>query len=454
MKKFTLLYLVLCTTMFAGVDPGDLDQTFGKNGIVETDLTSDYYNKAQSTAIRPNGKILLAGSSFYPDPYMFALAQYNRDGSLDTSFGDGGKVITDFDLAYAQGRRIMPQHDGKIIFIGTASSYTGWLIARFNTDGSIDKSFGDNGIVELDDIPTQEIASAVIIQKDGKIVVGGRENNIAPTFTNFLIIRLNADGSFDQTWGTNGRMIVDFGNEEDLLSHLAIQKDGKIVASGISETGPNPFNIALVRLNIDGSLDTTFGPDKNGKVVTPVFTGLPVSLVIQADGKLIVGSGIPGVSTVDLLLIRYNIDGSIDGSFGESGFVKTDFGTDEGVISITLQPDGKIVVTGFRDEGYSQRMMVARYNLDGSLDTSFGENGIKSLMMVGGDSDEATSVKVQADGNLLSSFIPLTYDSVTYYYNSEFAMFRLLSGVEVSKPAQAIFAKYALDSDRNKQPVC
>ncbi len=234
----------------------------------------------------------------------FALVRYNTNGSLDTSFDTDGKVTTpvvpgNSDYAYA----LAIQDDGKIVAAGYTSDGldADFALVRYNTDGSLDTSFHTDGIVTTDIGADIDIASAVSIQDDGKIVAGGSSWN--GTDDDFALVRYNTNGSLDTGFHTDGIVTTDMGTGNDLAYALAIQDDGKIVAAGSSWNGADN-DFALIRYNTDGSLDTTFHTD--GIVITEVGTDDDVAyaLAIQADGK-IVAAGSSSNTSDDFALVRY-----------------------------------------------------------------------------------------------------------------------------------------------------
>src|SRR5205085_4991990 len=225
------------------------------------------------------------------------VAHYNTDGSFDTSFGTGGIVETTF-ATYERVHSMSLQSDGKIVVFGDYND--GIFTRRFNADGSIDTTFGTNGLV-TDFNGTSAGGSSVAIQSDGKIdVTGNRDNR---TF----VIRYNSDGTHDNGFGSGGQVLNPFATNDnaDSANTLLIQSDGKIVTGGNANTGTKN-DLALGRLNTDGTLDTSFG--SNGSLFTSVTTGSDsgiASLAIQADGKIVGAGGAYNGSYYDWALVRY-----------------------------------------------------------------------------------------------------------------------------------------------------
>lgn len=379
--------------------PGILDISFRGTGKVTTDIGNSNDNGA-ALAIQADGKIVVVGPSFDGSNYNFAVVRYNSDGSLDTSFNGTGKVITNISgSSDDRALSVAIQSDGKIVVAG-ASYYIGnddFAVVRYNSDGSLDPSFNGNGKVTTDFGGSGEVARSVAIQGDGKIVVAGDSNY------DFAVVRYNSDGTLDTSFNGTGKVTTSVGNGDDVGNSVAIQGDCKIVVAGYSNSGSN-YDFAVVRFNSDGSLDTSF--NGIGKVTTD-FGGSDdsgYSVAIQADGKIVVAGGIGSYPNYYFAIVRYNANGSLDASFNGTGKVITDFGnhSDEGR-SVAIQGDGKIVVAGSTFNPNSRAdIAVARYNSDGSLDTSFNGTG-KAVTGIDISDDEGHSVAIQGDGKIVVS---------------------------------------------------
>lgn len=364
------------------------------DGVVTTAIgsTADY---ATAAAIQSDGKLLLAGYSSNAPGGLddFALVRYNSDGSLDTSFSVDGKVTTAIGSGFDNAFSIVLQSDGKILLTGRSFNGTtnDFSVVRYNVDGSLDTSFDGDGKFIADFAMSDDGATGVVVQADGKILVTGYSNN------EFALLRLNSNGSVDSTFDGDGKLVTHIGAMAENASYasaVALQADGKIVVAGKSASS-GPYEFALVRYNSDGSLDTTFSDDG---IVTTSFGSnqdLAYSLVIQPDGKIVVaGNSMSG--NFDFSLARYNADGTLDDSFDLDGKVTSDLGMDEFGTTVTLHADGKILVGGYIDGDFG----ILRYNTDGSLDTSFGDDG-RVITDVENGNDNPVSILVQADGKIL-----------------------------------------------------
>jgi uncharacterized delta-60 repeat protein len=384
---------------------GSLDTTFGTGGKVMTDFGGEGDDRAASIAIQSDKKIVIGGVAYNGSNSDFALARYNIDGSLDPTFDTDGLVITDF-LGRGDGASsIAIQSDGKIITAGSADngSNSDFALTRHNVDGSLDTTFDTDGKVVTDFIGRYDTASSIAIQSDGKIIVAGGSVDNSHLDSDFMVMRYNSDGSLDTTFGTDGKVLTDFESvgsfgSNDYVNGIAIQSDKKIVLVGGAGIGSTSGTFALARYNPDGSLDTTFNTD--GKVRTNIGKSVEEgeSIAIQSDGKILVAGWGQDGSGQDLMLVRYRTDGSLDPTFDTDGKIITDSGegSDYGY-SVAIQPNGKIVVAGYTYDKSS--FLLVRYNLDGSLDTDFDIDGkvITSIGSIG----NGYSVAIQPDGKIV-----------------------------------------------------
>ncbi|WP_158638418.1 T9SS type A sorting domain-containing protein [Panacibacter ginsenosidivorans] len=408
--------------------PGTLDVTFGNAGKVITNLNGDDYGSA--VTVQPDSKILIGGTS----NSNFALIRYNSDGSLDAHFGINGTVFTSFDTANStSGARVISlQEDGKILLVGATTGNSGrqLAIARYKTNGSLDSSFGVNGKV-VSNFSSGWTGTGIAIQSDQKILITAYVTHLGAYINSFALLRYNSTGILDSTFGINGigEMILDhdipvydvgiqsdgkivvagfnqfessqhqvrdsimlirykdnglrdssFGDNGIALAYanspypaglqLRVLEDDKIVVSGFSKDGINN-SFAILRFNAAGSLDSTFGVD--GIRITKLNTSQDNStdfdnaycLAIQDDGKIVQGGTTKGSSNIDFALIRYHANGNIDSSFGTNGFVVTPVGTnDDFAFATAIQPDNKIVLGGYSYNGTDNDYSVVRYNYE------------------------------------------------------------------------------------------
>ena len=399
---YNLFAVVFSLLITVGAHPvaaadGDLDTTFGTGGKTTTAILSED-DFASSAAIQSDGKIVVAGDTKNGTYYSFALVRYNMDGTLDTSFDSDGKAITDIGNNNVYATSVAIQSDGKIVAAGY--SYNGskfdFALVRYNTNGTLDTSFDNDGKVITAIGSDTDRAQSVAIQSDGKIVVAGYSNN--GSNLDFALVRYNTNGTLDTSFNSDGKVTTTIGSGNDYAYSVAIQSDGKIVVAGEAYIGSN-FDFALARYNTDGTLDTTF--DSDGKVTTAIVSGRDAanSVAIQSDGKIVAAGRIMN-NKEDFALVRYNADGSLDTNFGTGGKVTTDIGSDDDTAnSVAIQADGKIVAAGYSDNGSNLDFALVRYNADGSLDTNFGAAGKVTTDI--GTTDVGVSVAIQSDGNIV-----------------------------------------------------
>lgn len=350
---------------------GSLDNNFGTGGKVSTSF-GNTYESAHSIVVQADGKILVGGwKGSIPLDSDFAVARYNIDGSLDSTFGLNGQVISEFGISDSAGFSIALQSDGKILLAGYAYNFPNgedFALVRYNADGSLDSSFdGDGRVTTSFSSMPEERASTVLIQADGKIILAGYSTNtsIDANF-DFALARYNTDGSLDSSFSGDGKLTTDFGSSFDKGRCAALQADGKILVAG----SINNQDYGIARYNTDGSLDSSF--DGDGKLTLDLYGGSDVAygIALQNDGKILITGSTESTSiNHDFILSRLNSNGSLDASFDGDGKLTTDFNPYyDNAQSVVVQPNGKIVVAG--SDGYD--FNLARYNADGSLDASFG----------------------------------------------------------------------------------
>jgi uncharacterized delta-60 repeat protein len=401
---------------------GALDPGFGTGGQVLTPIGGNA--SASALAVQPDGKTIVVGTTDAGGGGLnFALARYNADGTLDTSFSFDGIVATDFAGTNEIANAVALQPDGKIVVAGFTESASvvndDVAVARYNPDGTLDNGFGTNGKVTTDFAGRNDEAFGVAVQADGKIVVVGGADLPAPGGTgavdeDFAVARYNPDGTLDPGFGTGGKVTTDFGSPFDQAFGVAIQADGKIVAAG-SDLG----DFALARYNPDGSADGTFGT--GGKVTTD-FGGQveqAFAVAIQADGKIVAA----GTAAGGFALARYNPDGSLDSDFDADGKITTNLGGTGAAHSVAIQPNGKIIAGGSVGDDFA----LARYIPDGSLDPSFGTGGEVTTNL--GNTDSIAGLAVQADGKIVAAGTDAIVSPGLGSSNPVFAVARYLPGL-------------------------
>jgi uncharacterized delta-60 repeat protein len=408
-RKLLVLTLVTMLVWWTSSTPvraaaGDLDLSFGSGGKVVTPLfflRFDLENKAFAVALQNDGKIVSAGSILNDlTGYDFALTRHNPDGSPDTSFGTNGAVMNNFSSFGEQALAVAIQSDGKIVAAG--HNTVDFLLARYNSDGTLDPSFGNGGSLITNFLGNSEQLLSIALQPDGKIVAAGFTRN--PDFSNDVaLVRYNIDGSLDAGFGVGGKVKTDFAGSHDEARSVVIQGDGKIVVGGNAFITGAARDFALARYNVDGSLDPTFGSGGKSVINFGIFD-LANDIELQRDGKIVITGSVFNDGTFnDFAVVRCNADGSLDTSFGSGGKATADFGGINDVArSIAIQADGKIVVAGTADAAVDFDFALARFNSNGNIDNSFGSEGKVSTEFVGLN-DEAFAVAIQRDGKIIAA---------------------------------------------------
>src|SRR5215831_11638481 len=351
-RALLALAMVLSPALVKAQGSAALDPTFGTGGKVTTDM-------AGAVAVQADGKLVMAGGAYISSNgnSAFALARFNSNGTLDTNFGTGGKVITDFGVS-ADAMSVAVQPDGKIVVGGSANLDGGYNfeLVRYNNNGTLDATFGTGGIVTTTfGVPQQgfsfALAYSLALQQDGKIVLAG-ESTINGD-RDFALARYNTNGTLDQSFGTGGRVTTTFG-QNDVAFSVAVQPDGKIVTAGFAL-----FKFALARHNSNGTLDPNFGT--GGQVTTPIrgLNDAAERLAFQGNGKIVVSGRSYINGNFHSSLVRYNSNGTLDAGFGT---VTAIFGGESDEVSIAIQPDGKIVVPGSSFTGFNESFGLARFN--------------------------------------------------------------------------------------------
>lgn len=382
--------------------PGSIDQSFaGGKRLVPMGAASD---SAYATAVQPDGKIVVAGYAAGEHGGDFAITRLEPDGDLDVTFGDNGKVLTDFgggfDIAYA----VALQNDGKIVVAGMATmsgSGFDFAVARYNADGSPDTTFSDDGKTTTAVGTGLDAAYAVIVQANGRIVLGGEAfRSSIPYDTDFALVGYLPDGSLDTTFGAQGRVItpVRAGSGRDVIFALAVARDG--VTSGGAEKfyavgGDNDF--AVARYTPNGQLDMTFG---NQGLATGLFQstiGAARAIAVAPSGELFVA----GHVNEDFAVVKLTSAGAVAMPFGRVITAVTSASSDE-ALGIVLDGN-RPLLAGWAYEGASQspNFALVRLNADGTLDTSFGTGGrVVTEMGAAGTPDQANAIVLQTNAHI------------------------------------------------------
>ena len=445
------------------------DPAFGTDDRVVTHFNSND-DGVQALVQQPDGKMLAAGyARGEAGDYDFALVRYNPDGSIDQGFGNGGGRTTDFNEGNDRAYGVVVQPDGKVLVAGETGMASGFALARYNPDGSLDRTFDRNGkVVRFVSQYPQQYQQRIslrdlAVEPDGKIVVvGGLRYHDGSAW---IIARYNTDGSIDSAFGTDlfsgmdgvVRSSFGFGFEQS-AEDVALLPDGKILVAGGSG-GTSEGDFALARFNPDGSPDATFGAD--GQLTTDFAApggssnDRVYSLVLQPDGKAVVaGQSMEETTTTEgfyrgvarFALARYDADGSLDAGFGAGGKLTTGFfeaspdqsNETDGAYDLAVLPDGKMVAAGGAMAAAGWDFALARYAAGGALDPGFGAGGklVANFPAGPGDAsyDHAYGLISRSDGTVVAA--GQTWTAGT---GGDFALARYGSGdADTTAPAVSV----------------
>ncbi len=377
MKKLSLLLLSMISTFFlAGQTPGTLDLSFGNNGITLTDFnTLDGVGRA--SAIQADGMIVIGGSAYNGNVDNISFTRYLPDGTLDVAFGSGGIVTVVMEDTEEKLYDIAIQPDGKIIGVATHIDYeSNMVIIRLNTDGTMDSTFSNDGILFIDfDLPTDSYGMSLDLQEDGKIVAAGYLYDMAGDIQSALC-RLNPDGSFDNSFGTNGIVIHDILSKKNFINNVVLQGE-KIIIGGLSFSDSDSGFVTLSRFDANGLPDMSFGVSGNVEVFVPLefWDQDPEGhMCLDAEGRIIFAGYVIGDGN-QIAVHRFEFNGSPDNSFGDNGMSVIPVEGNTRAYAVTTQYDGKIIAGGYQwIDNYADFAMV-RYLEDGSPDSTFGADG-------------------------------------------------------------------------------
>lgn len=336
--------------------------------------------------------------------FSVCISLQSQPGSLDLSFGTDGTVMLSDNTSIQRGFTGAVQGDGKILIGGLQenNNVQDFSVARYNTDGTLDNSFGQNGLVVFDGGETAESVWTIMVQSDGKILLGGSIYHQSSTYDDFALIRLNPDGSPDNSFGNAGLVYTDFEGGWDNAYSMAIQDDGKIILGGDGYRN-NKRNASLVRYNTDGTVDESFGFSGVGWLSVGTVNDKTKDIALQEDGKIVVVGAANDGQDDQAFVIRFNADGNVDSFFGNNGMFIIDIGAREDRLwSVCVLDNGSIIAGGYtrNDNTGDNDYLFLKLNSDGTQDMSFGSNGIK--MFTYSLNDQVIDMCIQDDGKILS----------------------------------------------------
>lgn len=398
MKNFYIVLIFNFLSLLLNAQVGSLDSDFDGDGKVIYQIVNEGVDNADAVLTLPNSKILIGGHSSVGGTTSMNIICLNQDGSLDQTFNNLG-----YNSAYftynSEGKDIAVQPDGKIVMVGWVD-YTAnggdydFAIARFNENGTLDNTFSTDGKITID-FGANDKAYAVTVQPDGKILIAGE--GYTGSNIGFAVVRLNTDGTLDNTFSSDGKLttVLD-ANNDNIARGIAVCPDGSIVVVGdISDfTGA----AAIAKYLPNGNLDVSF--NSNGKLIDDLVQDKSAytDVKVLADGKIVVCGGAYIQTDSDIIVARYNTDGTRDNTFSSNGWTSLHL-MNETAVGLDIQSDGRYVIAAYyiNDVNVSD-YLVARFNDDGSIDNSFGNSGY-STVSFGSDADYPTDIAIASPSN-------------------------------------------------------
>ena len=408
MYQRILTCIALLASGWIGASPLTLDTTFG-NGTGKASTSLGLQSNGTSGMVRQSsGKLVLGASCVDSSLYNFCLTRFDVDGSLDTSFGNAGKVIAPIGSSQAVVNAVALDSTDRIVVAGRCTLPTaGFCVARFNANGALDTSFGSGGAIGTTIVGSADEAFAIAITSMGKIVLAG---SCTPVNDRAICIsRYLTDGALDLTFNAAAPNLADRGKVltnvgDGMAFAVNTLADQRVVVAGYCRSAAMVPVFCALRYNEDGTADNSFGT--LGKTVLSLSPfgnrSIAMAATLQPDGKLVV-VGYCGVGTDDdFCVARLNADGTLDATFNGTGSVRTPIGEGrDNATAVALQADGRLVVVGtcFRTVN-DQDICAARYNANGTADTSFNRVG-KVVTHLSDGNEWASAVLVQPDGKIV-----------------------------------------------------
>lgn len=401
------------------------DNSFGTNGLQQLNIAFPTYEEVIQSAVQSDNKVVVLTKVYINNLFFNGLQRFNENGTLDTSFGSNGKIALGF--YFTEFDAIAVDNANNIILSGYQSLSSG-MVLRITPAGALDTTFGNQGITyfeeDLDFLPR---INSIKIAPNNKIVLGG--GNVVNDIIDYLLIRVNSNGTLDTTFGNNGISLVGLNNVSEIINDIEILSDNKIVAVGrTNENFANDYQAVILKFNSVGLLDPTF--NGNGKYLTerPVDFFMKGDLAVQNNGKLLVTFE----SLFDnFILYRLNSNGTIDSTFGAGGVVSSfingeDYSTQLHYNSINQN----ITLIGTTLENEIGKFALTRYNTNGEIDFSFGDNGI--VISDIGSTSQVISATPTNDGKLVVS--GWLFNETTQDYDQVLAKYYLEEALSIAQP--------------------
>jgi uncharacterized delta-60 repeat protein len=383
--------------------PGDLDLTFGQDGLVTTDAGNlgldDGANVIKQLS---DGQLIIAGrtrtTGFPPYQSDLMLAKFLQNGTLAASFGQNGFVVSDLGGASEGFVDLYERDNGHILAAGTSNQVGIYehLLMQFTEVGGLDVAFGDGGNVYNGQVTSGSVLTSLSVNQQDEFLVTGTANG------DVMLAKYAPNGYAVDTFGTSGNVVFDFGHIES-VTESAIQTDGKVILAGTQAESGNPEDAIVTRLHPNGDLDLTFNDSGWVDLALSSKNDRPTDLKVLSDGKImIIGFTTNQAETAfEIFALRLMPDGTYDNSFGSNGVARYDIGSgDDYASAVVLQPDGKAIIGGTTSDGNNSNFCLIRINEDGSLDPTFGNNGVV-ITEVSSDYDGIADIELQADGKLV-----------------------------------------------------
>jgi uncharacterized delta-60 repeat protein len=402
-----------------------LDASFGANGISTVPLSTGTHDRFMAITVAPDGKVYAAGSLIEGGDQMMALARLDANGALDRTFGKDGFAAINAAPGGKAGevaRSVVVQSSGKIVIAGPAehdptaggdaARDTDVVVVRFDDTGKIDPTFGASGIARIDLGPGRVTTGTTFVGDNAwglgslagdKVVVFGSKlaDGGGRTDSDYVAIGLTSSGALDTSFGTGGKVVIDLEKSGDSPRTLTVLPDGKVVATGYSSAAADGVvTPVLIRLTANGELDPTFG--KNGVATTRILPGAAESYAVAVQGENYLsagyGRGADAAEKVDLIVERYKPDGSLDKSFGKDGLTRVDIAKDDDrARNVAVLPDGRVLAVGSgKKTPLNVDAMLVLLERDGAPVAGFGEGGAL-ISDLGGTADAWNGVALSPD---------------------------------------------------------
>jgi len=401
-KQLIVFQLILVSLSLIQAQPGELDPSFNADGKMVY-FVGNKNDQARGVAVQPDGKILVTGyTQILSGNYSMALVRYLSDGTPDGTFGDEGKVILNIGDEGTVGYKVIVQPDGRILVGGYTKVGTKFRIAlaRFHPDGSLDPTFDTDGKLTLSAGPGNTTSYSMALQPDGKIVTAGSyfDNSTGA----IAVARCNADGSPDTAFGNDGLVLTYLAQDYSTGRSVDLQSDGKIIVGGYASDDDVKSDFVIVRYLPDGTMDSSYG--SGGAIRTHLGPGFNYvqDVAVQPDGKSVAAGYFEQNDKLHLTVLRFTPEGLADNSFGTGGHVITAIGQDDDYAQcLHLLPNGKILVGGASSNGSNYDFALVCYLPDGALDNSFSADG-KLTTSLSEEPDFMEGIAVQPDGRIVA----------------------------------------------------